>query len=232
MLYGKNVLVTAGGTQEYIDDVRVMTNTSTGATGARIAEVLCDFGASVYFVHGIHSKKPNRQVPCYPVVTAAYAMRSMESLVRSYDIDAVVHCMAVSDFTFKRDKAIKCKSSDPEAFIDFMRETIAPNPKIISHVKQWNPNLLLVGFKYEVGLSSRELRELALSSIEKNGCDLVIANDKKEIEKAGAHVASFIYSDAMKDRQGFVDDSVIGNDEIATRLVHFLDKTLSNGKES
>ena len=222
MLKGIKVLVTAGGTTEYIDDVRVMTNTSSGATGATIASELCKAGAEVFFVHGINSRLPTEFMKQYPVFSAQDACDRMEHLVTEKHIDAVVHAMAVSDFTFDRKSSIKCKSNDPEAFIEYMSQTICLNPKIIKKVKQWRPDTVLIGFKYEVGASVDDLRNLAHKSIESNGCDLVVVNDKKIMDKAGTHVAQFIYS-RVGHELGFLDCPVVSNSSIASLITKYLE---------
>lgn len=221
----KKILVTAGGTQEYIDDVRVLTNISTGKLGALITNELCEAGFKVYYVCGKNSVMPNDS--CYyveTVKTANDAMVAMKRIIIDNQIDAVIHSMAVSDFTFKRDSAIKCKSNDLEGFIDFMRQTIAPNPKIISMIKQWRPEVLLAGFKFEVGLDENELITLAQTSIEKNGCDFVVANDKKEMEKMNSHVARFVFSENLKHL--FKDVKVSNKDEIAKTIRHVFEVLL------
>jgi phosphopantothenate---cysteine ligase (CTP) len=211
-----NILVTSGGTQEYIDDVRVMTNISSGKLGSMIAT---NFAQSpdyhVHFVYGKNTIKPTIDsfgLSTYPVKSAQEAFDRMKELIPI--MDAVIHCMAVSDFTFKRDEAIKCKSSDPEAFIEYMRKTITLNPKIISHIKEWNPDVLLVGFKFEVGATEEQLISLAKTSIEKNKCDMVIANDKKEMERLKDHMGHFFFAEKMK-KLGFHDFKVNGKDSIA-----------------
>ena len=52
------VLVTAGGTREPIDDVRVIANTSTGRLGVRIAESAAAAGHFVTLLHGVHAARP------------------------------------------------------------------------------------------------------------------------------------------------------------------------------
>jgi phosphopantothenoylcysteine synthetase/decarboxylase len=195
-LKGKNILVTSGGTQEYVDDVRVLTNTSSGKLGATIANQLYQNGAKVYYVCGKNSVLPCNIEPDqgFVVRTAEDALEAMKMIIlnQGNDIHAVVHAMAVSDFTFKRSKSVKCKSSDPEAFIEYMRQTITTNPKIISQIKTWKKDLILIGFKFEVGVPLTHLVTLARESIQKNGCDMVVINDKKEMEKTGKHLARFV----------------------------------------
>lgn len=188
------ILITSGGTMEYIDDVRVMTNISTGALGCVIAETFLEHGHKVMYVHGRNAKvpDPHKNLSMAIVTSAQDAYDALKVLVPVHD--AVIHAMAVSDFTFKRDIVLKCKSSDPEAFIDYMRRSITKNPKIIGEIKKWNPNVMLVGFKFEVGIQHEELIALAQESISKNGCDLVVANDKVEMKENKAHVAYIVPS--------------------------------------
>jgi len=214
------ILITAGGTQEHIDDVRVMTNISTGKLGAIIANKFSEIPfLRVYYICGKNSQMPNNN--CYYVQTvrsAKDAMIAMEQIITREQIDIVIHSMAVSDFTFNRDNPVKCKSSDPEAFIEFMRKTIVPNPKIISMIKQWRPEVFLVGFKFEVGLTNEELIALANESIQKNKCDIVIANDKKEMERHNSHIAYFVFTEDVKEYFGNQIVKVTSKEEIAETL--------------
>lgn len=221
----KKVLVTAGGTQEYIDDVRVLTNISSGKLGALIANELCVHDFRVFYICGKGSVMPNSSVYHTTIVrTANDAMEAMQKVIINEQIDAVVHSMAVSDFTFIRDKAIKCKSNNPSGFIEFMRQTITITPKIISFIKKWRPETFLVGFKFEVGISEEEIIALARDSIEKNGCDLVIANDKKEMEKMNSHIARFVFSESMHSK--FKDSISQNKYEIALNLRKVLEEVL------
>jgi len=223
------ILITSGGTQEYIDDVRVMTNISSGKLGKIIAEEFAerlrihDFRhrkASIDFVYGKNTEYSERfNIKNWPIKSAQEAMNKMAEIVPH--VNAVIHCMAVSDFTFKRDSAIKCKSSDPEAFIEYMRRTIMPNPKIISRIKQWNPSVILVGFKFEVGVNHDILESLAQNSIDKNGCDLVVANDKIEMKTFDQHIGHFFFSEPMK-KLGYKTSTQGGKLSISKEICDFV----------
>ena len=86
--------------------------------------------------------------------------------------DIIIHAMAVSDFGFKRDGAMKLKSNNPEAFIEHLRQNIIVNPKVISYIKKWNPNCKLVGFKFEVRQTHGTTRYGAYESIRKKSVRL------------------------------------------------------------
>lgn len=224
----KKILVTSGGTEEYIDDFRILTNISSGALGYMIAQKLsADF--DVYYVCTRSSVSREGLTNCVKKIeqvrSVAEAQDAMQSIIIDEKIDAVIHAMAVSDFSFKKDKDIKCKSTDPEAFIEYMRQTIVVNPKIITKIKQWRPETLLVGFKFEIGLTNEELIGLAKASIEKNKCDLVIANDKKKMKEQKSHVAQFVFSEEMK-AIGLEDCEALNKDDISYKILIFLRKVL------
>lgn len=223
MFKGKRILVTSGGTREYIDDVRVLTNISSGKLGAEIANTLIRADAQVHYLFGQDAILPDF------FTGKSYSKKMVKSAQEAYDwmeeivpyMDAVIHCMAVSDFTFKREGALKCKSSDPQAFIDYMARTIMKNPKIISKIKEWNPKTILIGFKFEVDVSNETLIKLARNSINSNGCDLVIANDKEEMIREKVHVAYAVES-ASANSQAF---KIEGKEKIAQYIENFLKAT-------
>lgn len=198
-LKGKNVLVTAGGTREYIDDVRVMTNVSSGALGAKIAEEFYRAGARVHYVHAKQSVMPwveegineTARLACYPIVTVQDLLDTMKALILAFKMDVVVHSAAVSDFTFDRSKPVKLSSSDMYGFIEYMRQTITPTPKIIRLIKEWRPDVYLVGFKFTVG-QLEDILEIARKLCESSDCDFIVANDKEEMKREREHVAYLI----------------------------------------
>lgn len=208
-----NILITSGGTSEYIDDVRILTNISSGKLGATIADNLVVDG-NVIYLHGRNAWMPKcENITSVEIKDTTDLMNKMEQLVPK--VDVVVHAMAVSDFSFKRENAVKLKSSDPQAFIDFMRDNIVVNPKVISHIKQWNPKVFLIGFKFEVGKTTEELINIAFDSLLRNNCDLVIANDKKEMIKDNSHTAYFVSQDKTYTKVG-------SKEEIALKIKSFL----------
>jgi phosphopantothenate-cysteine ligase len=233
----KKILITSGGTREYIDEVRVLTNISSGALGAVIAKDFCDANYmedtldeskywvkdglqwhdfiaefpepafKVYYLHTKTAYKPqgktlrmeyHMQYPLFGSVNdSTIEMIEVNSVMEVHDkmkelvpeMDIVIHCMAVSDFTFNRDNPTKLKSNDADGFIQYMKDNIVKAPKIISKIKTWNPNVFLVGFKFEVGLSEKELISVACASKSSYNGDLVIANDKEQMVNAGEHIA-------------------------------------------
>ena len=185
------ILITSGGTREYLDDVRVLTNISSGKLGSIIADKLME---SVNEIHYVTTKssflpKNNNKLIIHYVTNVQSVYDTMKELVP--DMDVVIHSMAVSDFGFKP-TGKKIKSDDIDGFIDTLKSTIYKTPKILSYIKNWNPNTYLISFKFEVGKNYNELIDIAYDSLIKNGCDLVVANDKKEMKNKNSHVAYII----------------------------------------
>jgi len=203
----KKVIVTSGGTKEKVDDFRLITNVSSGALGAIAAAYFSEKGWDVDFVQTTGSKDieygrtivesiANRnyyrgEVKTYTVYSAQDAFEMLELLVPK--ADAIVHAMAVADFGFKKDEGegIKLKSDDPEALIEYMRQKIVLNPKIITHFREWNkdPNFFIVAFKFEINRTFDELLEIGFKSLERNQANLVVVNDKKMMREAKTHCA-------------------------------------------
>lgn len=243
-LSGRKIMVTAGGTREYIDDVRVITNISTGALGAKIAEEFYARGAEVFYVHGKQAYEPapivtgidkTARLSTHQIVTVKDLMETMETLIRGgFNIDSVVHSAAVSDFTFKNTSRIKLSSSSKEDFIEFLRKTIRTTPKIIKQIKKWNPAITLVSFKFSVGLNLGGICEQACAALKKNNAELIVANDKAEMAQLGLHRAYLISSiDSLRvrsealreiqeeDRQNYIVRN--GKANIARGIADFLD---------
>lgn len=190
------ILITAGGTREYIDEVRVLTNISTGRTGSSIARHLHSEGHEITliksigaeeFIYARNAKLKEPKILYFETVDGL--MLAMQSEVPKHDV--VIHSAAVSDFGFTPTLE-KLKSNDPEAFIESLRKRIYRTPKILSHIKEWNPNCFLISFKFEVGKKFDDLLQIATESMENNKSDIVVANDKKEMEIHCSHVAYVI----------------------------------------
>lgn len=199
-LTGKKIMITSGGTREYIDDVRVITNISSGALGARIAEEFYTQGARVFYLYGKGAVLPNcplglsetGRLMTEQFVTCNDLMESMKNLCIGLGMDAVIHSAAVSDFTFDRNIPVKLSSKDADGFIEHIRQTIVPTPKIVHMIKEWCPNTVLVSFKFTVGKSVRELQAIACDAGEKSKSDYVVANDKIEMNQLKRHRAYII----------------------------------------
>ena len=105
-----NVLITAGGTSEKIDEVRKIGNMATGRLGSLIADYFIDNydDVSITYVCSRNSVVPkNRKVKTIFIEDVYSLKLVLEKLLKEQTFDAIIHSMAVSDYTVKY-----CASSD------------------------------------------------------------------------------------------------------------------------
>jgi phosphopantothenoylcysteine synthetase/decarboxylase len=177
------ILVTSGPTRAPIDEVRYLANRSTGRLGAAIAEEALARGASVLFVQGPESRRPRpRDAPArqrlhvHPVDTVSDLIQTLETLLTAEPVGAVVHAMAVLDYTPAEPAAGKIDSGAEELTL-----RLVPTPKVIRRIRNWAPGTLLVGFKLKAGCAEEELVQAAKTLAADAGAALVVANDIRRI---------------------------------------------------
>jgi phosphopantothenoylcysteine decarboxylase/phosphopantothenate--cysteine ligase len=171
-LKGKRILVTAGATREYIDPIRFITNASSGKMGVAMAEEAELRGAEVVLIR-TRGSVPSFVSNQIEVETVEEMLGAIEAELTEKKYDVVVMAAAVSDFRVKNPVNIKIKSGGP------LTLELEPTPKIIDRIKRLQPEVFLVGFKAETGLSEEELIGEAKKQIERAGSDLVVANTLK-----------------------------------------------------
>jgi phosphopantothenoylcysteine decarboxylase/phosphopantothenate--cysteine ligase len=169
-LAGKKIVVSAGGTQEPIDPVRVIMNRSSGKQGLAIAQAALERGARVVLVSGpIHLPVPIG-VNHLPVRTAEEMLAAV--LHEVVDADALVMAAAVADFrpiSAAGDK-IKREKGVPQI-------TLEPTPDILTAVAELKNRSgmprVVVGFAAE----SQDLIQNARNKLHSKQLDLIVAND-------------------------------------------------------
>jgi len=171
VLHKKRILMTAGPTVEYIDPVRVVTNLSTGKTGVLLASELVSAGAKVTLVYGPGTVPPPAGAKVIPVKTAKEMFDAVKKEMKK-KLDVVILAAAASDYTVERYNHSKIKSSQKSLQI-----RLKQTPKIIDHIKKWQKDVFLVGFKAETNLSRKKLEESARKKMKETKADLIIAND-------------------------------------------------------
>ena len=190
------ILVTSGGTSEKIDRVRSITNHSSGRLGKMITETLLEAGHQICLITTSQAVKPSahQDLTIIEIENTADLLQTMKDTIMDYQV--LIHSMAVSDYTpvymtgFDEVQA----SQDLTEFLDRKNQEtkisskddvqvlfLKKNPKIISLVKEWNPNIHLIGFKLLVDVSQEHLIRIARESLKKNQADLIVANDLTQI---------------------------------------------------
>ncbi|MBS1969434.1 MAG: bifunctional phosphopantothenoylcysteine decarboxylase/phosphopantothenate--cysteine ligase CoaBC [Bdellovibrionales bacterium] len=198
------VLVTSGGTVEPIDNVRVITNVSSGETGAHLSELLTDLGCSVHLLRAETAKLADSRVEQSTYSTFHSLQKNLKFLLANREFDAVIHTAAVSDFSvasleingreMSAGEFPKIHSSDK------LTIHLKNNPKIVDEIKSYsrNKNVKLVAFKL-TSKASEEERDQAVAKLrEHSKADLVVQNDTSEIDKIKQQHRFTLYSGADK----------------------------------
>lgn len=197
-LDGLHILVTAGGTEEPIDGVRRLVNSSTGATGLALAGRFRAAGADVVLLHSARVDVSGFDGETASFLTFEELSDALRHQLESRHFDAVVHLAAVGDYHLA---GIEVDGRPLEAGMRGKIGTghelllrLAPNPKLIDSLRSWsiNPELRVVGFKLTDGTDPGARVEKVNALLERGVADLVVHNDINEIS-GDRHVAT-VYS--------------------------------------
>jgi len=169
LLAGKRVLVTAGPTEEPIDPVRVITNSSSGKMGYAIARAAREAGATVTLVTGPTALAAPYGVERVDVRTALEMFDAVKRRAASSDV--FVSVAAVADYRVKAPAKQKIKKSAGPPRID-----LTDNPDILAHVARMPRAPFCVGFAAE----SEDLERNAKAKRAKKGIPLLAANLAQE----------------------------------------------------
>jgi phosphopantothenoylcysteine synthetase/decarboxylase len=181
-----NCIVTAGPTYESLDDVRRLTNLSTGRLGSELANFLVERDHSVILLLGEQSTYRNKQeaVDMRTFTSTADLREQLEALACE-PINAVFHAAAVSDYKFGRvwirsegGEMVETKSGKISTRDGVLLAELVPTPKIIAELRTWYPTAKLVGWKYEVEGNRAEAIKEARRQVTECKTDRAVANGK------------------------------------------------------
>jgi phosphopantothenoylcysteine decarboxylase/phosphopantothenate--cysteine ligase len=205
-LEGLKVVVSAGGTEEPIDAVRVLGNRSSGRMGVALATEARDRGARVTLVAAAISVPPPPRVRLVPARTAA-AMRDA-MLAEGADADVVIMAAAVADWRPRDPAARKLPKSDGPPRIE-----LEPTEDILRLLADRAPQAYRVGFALETGDAlARGRAKLVAKSL-----DLIVVNDADEAG-AGFEVDTNRVTILPRDGEP-VETPVLPMREIAARIL-------------
>ncbi|MCH8236318.1 MAG: bifunctional phosphopantothenoylcysteine decarboxylase/phosphopantothenate--cysteine ligase CoaBC [Chloroflexi bacterium] len=201
-LAGRRVVVSAGGTEEAIDPVRVLTNRSSGKMGYAIAEAARDRGADVTLISA-PSALPSP--PCVTLATVGSALEMRDAVQSACaGSDLLIMAAAVSDYrpANPADQKIK-KTGDDSLIIELVQ-----NPDIVAGVT--GDRLVKVAFAAE----TNNIIENADAKLLAKGVDLIVANDITA-EHSGfgtdTNAVTFVYPDREPEQMPLMDKFDVGN---------------------
>ena len=180
-----NCIVTAGPTFEPLDEVRRLTNFSTGRLGTELANFLAARGHQVTLLIGESATWPGeRQAQSVNVFSTTADLHAKLKAYSGKKVDAIFHTAAVSDFTFgkmfTRDAAGKLTPFKPSKKISTrggnLFVELMPTPKIIAELRGWFPRTKIVGWKFEADGKRADALRAAKKQIADCGTDFCVAN--------------------------------------------------------
>ena len=175
-LLGQDIVITAGGTREFLDPVRFLGNSSSGKQGVALAIAARDRGAKVTLICANASVSMPAGVEVVNVVTGddmhAAAMQA------SMTADAIVMAAAVADYKPKSTHSSKMKKSDDGSSptIELVR-TIDILADLVTHRNTSHPDQIIVGFAAETGDDHGSVLEHGIAKLQRKGCDLLVINE-------------------------------------------------------
>lgn len=171
-LDGTRVLVVAGGTVEPIDDVRIVSNRSSGTTGIELAKSAFEHGATVEMWIGRHEGEVPPWIP-----TAAFdSTDDLAKMAATAKADICLVPAAIADFAPRKRKG-KVPSRGGARTLE-----LDPTPKVLPSLRKATTGIL-VGFKAEAGVTAAELKARALALLKEADLDFVVANDVAKVKR-------------------------------------------------
>ncbi|HEY4988812.1 MAG TPA: bifunctional phosphopantothenoylcysteine decarboxylase/phosphopantothenate--cysteine ligase CoaBC [Opitutaceae bacterium] len=193
------VLVTSGGTAEPVDGVRILTNASTGRTGAGIAQRLARDGQEVVILRAADSAAAPSGCREETFSSFADLDAALTRLLSSVPFDAVVHAAAVSDFSVEEVVVDGVPHAPGTGKIDSDSAPVVrlrANPKLVDSLRSrsLNEGLTVVAFKLTRGADRTAARGAVESLFRHSGADIVVQNDLADREGPDAFPSALYFS--------------------------------------
>ena len=180
-----NCIVTAGPTYEPLDEVRRLTNFSTGRLGTELANYLTARGHKVVLLVGETAVYAGeRKAPKVEAFTTTTDLREKLKLLSTKKVDGIFHAAAVSDFAigriFEPDEAGKLAEIKGAKKISTQRGKLlvelVPAPKILAELRGWFPKSKIVGWKFEAEGKRADALAAAQKQVAECATDLCVVN--------------------------------------------------------
>ncbi len=200
------VLITGGGTVEKIDDVRSLTNTSSGETSIAIAKYFYDLGVPTTLVINNQKGLPiPDEIDTINFKSFDDLNRALKQQLSSQHFDYVIHAAAVSDFSLAKVEGLSSKK--PARKISSSKNiklVLKPNFKIISKLSSYSKNkkIGIIGFKLTSHADSKEIQAAVGKVFSNRHVQYVVHNDLTQIDRnKGIHRFSLFQKSSPKTQQ-------------------------------
>jgi phosphopantothenoylcysteine decarboxylase / phosphopantothenate---cysteine ligase len=167
---GQKIIITAGGTQEAIDPVRMICNRSTGKQGFALAQAAIDHGADLTLISANSALPAPYGCKLVEVNSAAGMLGAVMNEIK--DADGLIMAAAVADF-----KPVKTEEEKIKKDTDISSIAIEPTMDILAEVARHRQSLKKLKFVIGFAAESQDLLENARIKLKKKKLDLIVAND-------------------------------------------------------
>jgi phosphopantothenate---cysteine ligase (CTP) len=175
------VIVTVGPSYEPIDEVRRLTNCSTGELGVMLARQLAKTGFEVFCLRGVSATYSGALSECHhqPFTTNDDLADQLARLAKAHPIAAVLHAAALCDFKVQQVKDAQghpCASAKIDSRIGSLTLVLESARKVIGGLRALFPQAVLVGWKYELNGTRDEALAKAWRQLQENQTDACVLN--------------------------------------------------------
>jgi phosphopantothenoylcysteine decarboxylase/phosphopantothenate--cysteine ligase len=163
-------VITAGGTREYIDPVRFISNASSGRMGYALAEVALKAGHRVTLISAMTNLVPPRGAKIIPAETSGEMFREVKKALKKCDV--LIMAAAVSDYKVEKASKVKIKKSDQPIVLK-----LVPTTDILKWAGEHKTSQYIVGF----ALEDRAILSRARKKLRDKRADMIVANSPSAI---------------------------------------------------
>lgn len=177
------IVITSGPSYEPLDQVRRLTNSSTGELGTLLAEAFAEAGHSVVCFRAIAS---TFAPPLWPVEVVPYATNDdlVDGLMRlpnREQVTVVLHAAALCDFKVKEivtDEGVTLPGNKISSRSGKLHLTLEPAPKIITSLRRMFPASIIVGWKFELDGTPADVLAKGKKQLDECLTDACVLNGK------------------------------------------------------
>lgn len=213
-LTDRKIVVSAGGTQEPLDPVRVLANRSSGKQGYALAQAAIDAGARVTLITTPTSLRPPVGASIVAVESARDMLQAVTAACRG--ADALIMAAAVADFRPRRAAAAKLKTRDGVPQLE-----LEPTVDILKSLDGVGRPRIVIGFAAE----SRDLLDNASEKLKSKRLDLIVANDISAADSgfgSDTNRVTLLYSTGKTEPLPLADKAAVA-EAIVDRLANLLE---------
>jgi phosphopantothenoylcysteine decarboxylase/phosphopantothenate--cysteine ligase len=223
-----HVLITSGATRERVDQVRFITNMSTGKTGAHIADQFARAGWQVTYLHGESALLP-QSAAIHSVSFSDY--ESLAQLLRlslsEINYQVIIQCAAVSDYTIadvQSETGSLLTSGGKLKSEQNLVLHLKATSKLILNLKEWArlKNPVVIGFKLTDTQDPKEQKAAVSRLLERAEVDVVVWNN---LDQVGHHR----HQGLVYQKSGFVTPFE-NKDDLSSQLISIAERVADDSR--